>query len=95
MPRTYQLHHGKATITYDAGCDGACILPDALTGSDSTDIDIWIYHKLRGRAKLDVLIHELLHAEHPTMSEADVTRTATNIMQVLWGEGYRNKAEIK
>jgi hypothetical protein len=95
MPRTYKLHHGKATVTYDAGCDGACIMPDSLTGDTSGNIDIWIYHKLRGRKKLDTLIHEVLHAEHPGMSEADVLRTATNIMTVLWGEGYRNKHEGK
>jgi hypothetical protein len=32
-----------------------------------------------------------MHLEHPDMSEDEVSRTATNIARVLWGEGYREK----
>lgn len=94
MPKTYKLHHGPATITYDKGCDGYCLMPDR-EGEQDNSIEIWIQSGLRGRKKLETLIHELLHAEHPDMSEEDVTRTGANIMAVLWGEGYRHRGELK
>lgn len=94
MPKTYKLHHGEYTIHY-GGIHGLCIYPDRLVPDGPDQFWIWLDDRLRGRKKLDTLIHELLHAEHPTMSEEDVSRTATHIMSVLWGEGYRHKEEVR
>jgi len=70
--------------------DGLCVMPDRFA-PDGEEFSITVDERLRGRAKLDTLIHELLHAEHPTMSEADVSRTATHIAAVLVGEGWKER----
>ena len=38
---------------------------------------------------LDTVIHEMLHAEFPKMSEEDVARTASEIAGALWRIGFR------
>lgn len=90
MPKKYKLHSGTFTIERDA-FDGLLLMPDAKYPTPATDHIIWLAPHLTGRRLLDTLIHELLHEEHPGMSEEDVTRTATNIASVLWGEGYRRE----
>lgn len=70
--------------------DGLCVMPDRFDPAGE-EFSVTVDERLKGRAKLDTLIHELLHAEHPTMSEQDVSRTATNIARVLWGEGWRER----
>jgi len=66
-------------------------MPDRLCPPGDDECWIWLDDRLKGKAKLDTLIHELLHAEHPAMSEEDVSRTATNIASVLYGEGWRER----
>lgn len=89
MVKTYQMHHGLFVLDY-ARIGGCCSFPDYLApGPDQ--FEVCIDSRLRGKAKLNALIHEFMHAEHPTMPEEDVERTATNIASVLWGEGYREK----
>jgi hypothetical protein len=96
MPRTYPLHHGKYRVEY-ATIDGLCELPLHLFRKDPPPkyLTITIDPRLRGRAKLEAILHESLHAANPTMSEADVSRIAKEQADIAWGEGYRNKAEIK
>lgn len=90
MPKRYQLHHGVFTVHY-LKMSGLCVMPDRFDpGSEEFSITVDV--RERGKSKLDTLIHELLHAEHPQMNEKDVERTATNIANVLHGEGYREKA---
>ena len=55
---------------------------------------ILISKKLRGKTRLDVLIHEMLHAHHRQLSEESVTQTATDIAEVLWDLGYRDVDEV-
>lgn len=50
-----------------------------------------IEERLRGRARLDVEIHEFLHAANPTQSEEHVTQQATDLARILWALGYRIK----
>lgn len=50
---------------------------------------ILVDKSLRGERRLDVLIHEMLHAHHRAMSEEAVAQTATDIAAVLWQLGYR------
>lgn len=51
---------------------------------------ILVSKKLTGVDRLDTIIHELLHAHHPQLSEESVTETATGIAEVLWELGYRD-----
>ena len=45
--------------------------------------------RMRGRKKLEVLVHELLHALNPTQSEEHVEQQGKDIARVLWSLGYR------
>lgn len=45
--------------------------------------------RLTGRARLNVEIHEFLHAANPTMSEEHVTQQGDDLSRILWALGYR------
>ena len=51
---------------------------------------IQILRRLRGRRKLEVIIHELLHACDWQATERSVEETAHHISRVLWALGYRD-----
>ena len=88
-PKRYPMHHGTAVVEY-AYLSGYAYFPDHLNPNPD-ELGVVIDKREKGKAKLDTLIHELMHLEHPDMSEDEVSRTATNIARVLWGEGYREK----
>ena len=92
-PKRYPMHHGTAVVEY-AYLSGYAYFPDHLNPNPD-ELGVVIDKREKGKAKLDTLIHELMHLEHPDMSEDEVSRTATNIARVLWGEGYRNREDIK
>ncbi len=46
---------------------------------------ITIDKRLRGREALETLLHELLHAELPSLSEKQVTNTARSQARAVWG----------
>lgn len=50
---------------------------------------IKIRKSLKGRERLDTIIHELLHAAQWDLSEDAVEETATDIANALWQLGYR------
>ena len=50
---------------------------------------ILIDERLRGRARLETIVHEALHALNPTHSEEHVTQQAFDIAKILWSLGYR------
>lgn len=50
---------------------------------------ILIDERLKGRARLETIIHECLHATFPTASEEHVTQTANEIARVLHALNYR------
>lgn len=54
---------------------------------------ILIESRLKGRARLETIIHECLHATNPTASEEHVTQTASEIARVLWTLGYKQQQE--
>ena len=54
---------------------------------------ILVHQALRGERRLDVVLHELLHAHFPELSEEDVTQSASEIAEVLWNLGYRGLDE--
>lgn len=43
----------------------------------------------RGRSGLELLVHELLHALNPQLSEESVTEQAADIARVLWALKWR------
>ena len=50
---------------------------------------ILIHSGLKGRHKLTILVHELLHALYPTASEEHTEQAGKDISKVLYGLGYR------
>lgn len=50
---------------------------------------ILIDERLKRRARLETIIHELLHVLFPTVSEEHVTEAARYIARILWALGYR------
>jgi hypothetical protein len=51
--------------------------------------EIRVRQVLRGRARLETVIHEALHAQTWTRSEDDVRRSARELAALLWRLGYR------
>ena len=51
--------------------------------------EIRVRQVLRGKAKLETVIHEALHAQTWTRSEDDVRRSARELAALLWRIGYR------
>ena len=45
--------------------------------------------RLGAKRQLEVLIHEVTHLAHPSMTESEVDRTGKIICKVLWQENYR------
>jgi hypothetical protein len=50
---------------------------------------ILIHSGLKGRHKLTILTHELLHALFPTASEEHVEQAGKDISKVLWALNFR------
>jgi Zn-dependent peptidase ImmA (M78 family) len=50
---------------------------------------ILIHERLRGRHRLTIIVHELLHALFPTASEEHVEQAGKDIAKVLWALDYR------
>lgn len=55
--------------------------------------EIRISSSLRGEERLEVLIHELLHAAGWHIDESFVERFAADAARALWRAGYRNGDE--
>ncbi len=52
---------------------------------------ISVDHRLKGRQRLEVIIHEALHACLPQLSEKEVTTAAADHARLLWNLGYRTE----
>ena len=50
---------------------------------------ILIDQGLAGRSRLEIEIHEALHACLPQTSEESITETAKDVARILWTLGYR------
>lgn len=66
---------------------GLCDAPDRRSKK------IKINKDLKGRLKLEIIIHESLHACAWDLDEEAVTETAKDISRLLYREGYRHKDE--
>lgn len=52
---------------------------------------ILIHNALRGRHRMTIVVHELLHALFPTASEEHVEQAGKDIAKVLHALGYREQ----
>ncbi len=68
-----------------AGDDGKC------DQQDEKRKGITIRRTLKGERRLDVLIHEMIHASCWDLAEETVGRMATEIAHALWRLGYRGE----
>lgn len=55
---------------------------------------IRISSTLRGEERLEVLLHELVHAAGWHIDEGFVAQFASDAARALWRLGYRNQSEI-
>jgi len=98
--RTHKFSTGKFDIRIEE-INGLCCYPEPDCRDEKS---ITISPRLRGCKRLDVIIHESLHAEFPRLREqlfskkgADeeewVEVAAENISKLLWRMGYRCNQE--
>lgn len=66
---------------------GWAYLPDAK--NPRMERKILVDEKLSGRARLETIVHELLHVCYPTVSEEHTTVSARDISRVLYALSYR------
>ena len=57
----------------------------ALIGEDKIEL----YHKLKGKKHLEILIHEKLHLLYPDLDEGAIKRDAKSLCNLLWDHDYR------
>ena len=86
---THKFSTGEYKIYMDE-IEGLCTFPDSDC-NEKAERSITISPKLKGRRKLDVIIHESLHAEDPNATEGWVDTAASNIASLVWKLGFREK----
>lgn len=88
--RTHKFSTGKFDIIFEE-IDGMCCDSDNPPEGDEKSISI--SPRLSKRYRLEVLIHEMLHAEYPSIEKGSeeewVDEAAHNISSLLWRLGYR------
>lgn len=60
---------------------------------DAAAKEIRISSALRGEERLEVLVHEMLHAANWHLDEEFVEAFAVDVARVLWRLGYRDSGE--
>jgi len=50
---------------------------------------IELYHKLKGKKHLEIILHEKLHLMLPEWDEPSIKKHSKDICDLLWHEGYR------
>lgn len=92
-PRIQQLRTRIGERQWRIAFVRACDLPKDTVGlcdhPPGRHPTIKVRRSLSSQALLDVVVHELLHAVRPEMSEEAVTDTATTIARVLHRLGAR------
>ncbi len=87
--KTHEFSTGKFNIHIE-DIDGLCIDSDVIPDKEKS---ITISPRIKGRRRLEVVIHECLHAEYPSIpkynEEEWVDTAALNISKLLWRMGYR------
>lgn len=87
--KTHNFSTGKFKIHIE-DIDGLCIDSDVIPDREKS---ITISPRLKGRRRLEVILHECLHAEYPSIPQENeeqwVDTAALNISKLLWRMGYR------
>ena len=80
--RTWRIVHAPAReMPKDA--DGDCSHPPGRCPT------IRIRRALRAQRRLEIEVHELLHASRPELAEEAVAQTAAEVSSALWRIGWR------
>jgi hypothetical protein len=58
-------------------------------GISFSDGEIYIDSRLKGKKKLEIIIHEVMHLLNPTDSEEAIVKKSVTLCKILWKEGYR------
>ena len=58
--------------------------------ADASVNTIWLDPRLRGRRRLTITIHELMHLLYPNETEENVTHAGELLARVLWRENWRH-----
>lgn len=95
MPRNhvFTIHGVKWLLRFTrlrGNAAGWAYLPDAK--NPRMPRKILIDERLERRARLETIVHELLHVSFPTVSEGHITEAGRDIARVLWSLGYRETA---
>jgi len=98
----HEFSTGKYTVRIE-DIDGLCSYPEDSDPKVKEFLDshsedgraISISPRLKGKRKLEILIHESLHAEYPSIAKGTeeewVEEAAESISKLLWKLGYREK----
>ena len=57
----------------------------AHCGENTIEID----STLKGKHKLEIILHEALHIQNPAWDEAEVIKKSKQMANLLWGQRYR------
>ena len=57
--------------------------------AETADNTIWLDTRLRGKRRLEVTVHELMHLLYPNETEENVEHSGKLISRILWREGWR------
>jgi hypothetical protein len=66
---------------------GWAYLPDPK--NKQLEKKILVDSRLKGRARLETIVHEVMHVLQPTASEEHITLSARDMARILWALGYR------
>lgn len=86
--RRYRVLLATKLGAADEPLDGDCSNPTF------PDRMIRYYVGLKGERRLDVLIHEMLHACFWDVREEGIGEASTDVARVLWKVGYRNEDDL-
>lgn len=71
-----------------------CPVPSDLWGDcDYKKKEIRVSHRLYGQDRLDVLLHELIHARWPDLCEISVCEFASELAGILTREGFKEELD--
>jgi hypothetical protein len=96
----HKFSTGKFTVRTEE-IDGLCSYPESnnsktkafLDSHSDSDFSISISPKIKGKRRLEVIIHESLHAEFPSIASSTeedwVEAASSSISKLLWRMGYR------
>lgn len=59
---------------------------DDLSGwSDHHERQVWVEKRLKGKSLLGTVIHEIMHAQNPDLSEPRIDARANELTEIVWG----------